>query len=37
MVISGMDAATPLAVWNTRLLPPPLNVTPPAGAVIGKP
>ncbi len=28
------DALTPASTWNTRLSPPPLTVTPPAGPMI---
>ena len=27
-------AVTPLSTWNTRVVPPPLTVTPAAGPVI---
>jgi hypothetical protein len=34
IVSPDMDAVTLASTWNTRLVPPPLIVTPPAGPVI---
>ena len=34
IVSPEIDAVTPASTWNTRLVPPPLTVTPAAGPVI---